>query len=173
MRIFLAIFVNDKIINKVINFQLENENLKVNWVAPENLHITLLPPWEEKRENIEECIKILESTRGSIEPFELNFKGICPGGNKKNPHLIWVEGEKNSSLLNIKKILAQKFRQKFLDRNPAKPHITIARYNNNYIKLDNFWEKISWQMLALSIALIESELRQDRAYYRVLHKIKL
>src|SRR5437870_3010288 len=99
-RIFVAIGVPESLKKSISSWQIEHHNLAVRWVQPKNLHITLLPPWEET--DPENIINILETFEASCKAFELELTSIAFGPTANAPSLIWASGKTPQALLQLR-----------------------------------------------------------------------
>ncbi len=172
-RIFIAIKISLEIQKKADEWKAGLRALPVRWIPEENLHITLIPPWEE--ENIEEIISKAEKIRGKINPFAIEFQKITYGPNSNNPRLIWACGDAVKNLVRLKNEIAKLLGAEQSNRE-FKPHLTLARFRpENYFNfpIKNLNEHISWKEKVGSICLMESILKSEGAEYKILKTIKL
>lgn len=173
-RIFIAIKMSQKIQQEAEKWKAEFLNLPVRWIPADNLHITLIPPWDEDEENIEIIANALEKIQGKISPFEIRFNNITYGPNPFSPRLIWAEGRAAEDLIKLQRevenLLYVKLDRKF------KLHLTLARFRQeDYVNfaIKNLNEKIDWIEKVDSICLIESILKPEGAEYVVLERVSL
>ncbi len=146
--------------------------LPVRWIAPKNLHITLIPPWEE--ENIERVIDTLKTVSG-FGASEVQFRRVSYGPNPRSPRLIWAEGQTPPALLALKKQLEPLLGQK-PQRRDFFLHLTLARFRQEEFydfPLKKLNERTNWIDQASSLVLMESHLLPDGADYEVITTITL
>jgi 2'-5' RNA ligase len=170
-RIFVALPVSLEIEENFLKFQKKFKNLDVRWIHPQNLHITLIPPWYES--NTEEIIEKLESLRGKFLNFKISFDLIEYGPNKFSPRLIWAKGKATKELLSLVDEIS-KVLNKEKEKRPFMLHLTLARFDkfkkyNNLPKLDI---PIFWEFLAQSFVLMRSYLFKTGAQYEIIKEIK-
>ena len=166
-RIFIGIAISDNLQKEVLEWQKSRPDLKVRWLKPKNLHITLVPPWFEKNvDRIKEKISLLKK----FKPFIIKFNKISLGPSLKHPKLIWFEGE-SKEFNNLKIELEKYFENK--DIHPPKLHVTIARFKiSDFLKFPKkeLSEKIDWEEEVENITLFES---LGNSEYKALYDIIL
>jgi 2'-5' RNA ligase len=143
MRVFIGIKIGEELQKKILEWEKYYKNLPVRWLAPENLHITLIPPWEEN---------IIEKAKGKLESikkgkFEIVFDKISFGPDSRYPRLIWAEG-------NLF-------------------HLTLARFDPKKFKdfpIKKLNEKVDWQEKVSEVCLFQSF---PNSVYKILHKVPL
>lgn len=101
----------------------------VNWVKPENLHLTLLFLGDVEVSQLEELDLALDSALQDAEAFELQLKGLelFPA---KAPRLIWASLKtRDETIFSVHKTLLNATRELGLvpDPKPLKLHITLGR----------------------------------------------
>lgn len=146
----------------------------VRFVAPSDLHMTLVPPWYEN--NVEEVISLLSKTLSEQKfyPPEIRFGKIRVVPEHNIPRLLWLEGSRIVQLEVLRSKLLERFDIKE-KRKDFIPHITLARFKRgnktgNFSYLEDsfvFMEKFS------EIAVFESRLLRSGASYTVVAKFKL
>ena len=175
-RIFIGIAISDNLQKEILEWQKSRPDLKVRWLKPKNLHITLVPPWFEKNvDRIKEKISLLKK----FKPFIIKFNKISLGPNIKHPwatvhrvspKLIWLEG-RSKEFNNLKIELEKYFENK--DIHPPKLHVTIARFKiSDFLKFPKkeLSEKIDWEEEVENITLFES---LGNSEYKALYDIIL
>jgi 2'-5' RNA ligase len=103
---------------------------KINWVKPENIHITLNYLGETDSEKIEEHARSIEKVVQEFPAFELGTTetGIYPHANE--PRVLWVGSAPYDLTLNTFKQKLDKVLTSLgyrLDKRQFQPHITLAR----------------------------------------------
>lgn len=174
-RIFIALPISEKFSEFILKIQKEfNQklnNLSIRWIKKENLHITLIPPWYEQDENIDFLKQKLKSFLNEINCFKIKFNLVEYGPHKNFPRLIWLVGENNEEILNLRFNLF-KILNKKIENQEFKTHLTIARFNfNPYIKLFNISKNIFWEEEFCQLVLMKSNLLKSGAEYEILEKI--
>ncbi len=173
MRIFIAIPISKRLQEQVLNYQKFYSDLPVRWLEGKNLHITLIPPWEE--ENIAEIEKKLRLLENKLGEFEMEFNSVSFGPNKRNPRLIWVIGKAPGKIIELKKIL-EGVLNKPSERNNFLLHLTIARFRpedfHNF-PIKNINDKVNWKDTAKKFVIMRSHLSRKGADYEILKRYKL
>jgi len=173
-RVFLGFEATADIVYKIKNFkQRYKDKFAVRWVSEENLHITLLPPFNCS--NTDEVISKISSIENFPHPFTLLFDTIEFGPSAKNPRLIWVKGETPPEVIKLRYLLLKKLSINFNDRNFLL-HITIARFKKGNFKrfpFKFFKQKIFWKTKVSYLTLYQSILLPEEVKYKKLFKFQL
>lgn len=175
-RIFIAIPISEKLQSEILDWEKSKPDLQkltVRWLADKNLHITLVPPWQEA--DIESVANKLQDAVKNFKPFEIKFVKVKFGPNENNPRLIWVEGMLCGELADFKEKIESVFGVKKENR-PYLPHFTLARFKPEDFAgfaVKNLDEKIFWKEKVDSAAIMESKLSPSGAEYEILRKINL
>ncbi len=175
-RIFIALPVSLTIQNNVLEIQNKFKHLKIRWVNPKNLHITLVPPWYEK--NIPEVVEKLNKIEGVFQNFKINFNLIEYGPNKFHPRLIWAVGGASPEILKLQQKILECLNKK-PENKMFKLHLTLARFNQNFdtnssIKnLPKLDIPIFWEDKITKFVLMRSHLLKTGADYEIIKEINL
>lgn len=174
-RIFIGIALNDALKEKIT---LEQKNLKekfrARFIEPQNLHITLAPPFYIEENEIADVITNTKYLVKKIKSFKINFNMIEIGPTKRNPRLIWISGKTSSNFKRLKVTILKGFN--VTDRHQeALPHITIARFKRNYrlTPVQIIGKNINWRLRVDNITIFESVLSSKGAQYHILDSIIL
>lgn len=139
--------------------------LPAKWVNTEDLHLTLLPPWEMKVEDESKVVgKIKEGLTGT-QPFEIRLKTLELGPEAKNPRFIWILCTNPPELFKLKMDLEVIFGSK--EEFDFLPHITLGRIGKKDQKV---WENkrvrqvLNQPMRVNSIELFESHAEKEPKY---------
>lgn len=176
-RVFLAIPISENIKEEIRDWRKSlTGTWPVRWIAPENLHITLVPPWYEEEENLPEITKLLSTNYElqQIKPFEINLTTISFGPKKNSPRLIWASGETSFGVSNFLNAIYQILNTPAGSR-PFTTHLTLARFEPGLFhrfKNTHLPQKISWQFEVNSFSLMESHLKPSGAEYQILKEVK-
>ncbi len=173
-RVFIAIVAPPELQKIVADWQAR-QSLKVRWLKPEDLHITLVPPFYADDLELAETKKRCRSLESGAALFSLKFDRVSFGPGKHEPRLIWASGETPSELTGLEQRLAEKFglpadRRKFL------LHLTIARFKPEDFRtlpVQELNEAVDWPMPVCGFSLISSKLERAGAVYTVLENFKL
>ncbi len=174
MRVFIAIVAPPEIQKAVLNWQ-RRQSIKVRWLRPEDLHITLVPPFDVDEKGLLETKARCRSLESGAKPFIIGFNNISFGPDKREPRLIWASGETPAELSELEQRLAEKFGLP-ADRRKFKLHLTIARFKPEDYRafpVKELNEIVDWQMPVCGFSLISSKLTPAGAVYAVLENYKL
>ncbi len=172
-RVFLGVPLIPSLAEKITAWQKPFFSWPVRWIAPKNLHITLLPPWEESR--VDELMKKFADFQSPMQNFTINFYAINFGPNAKQPRLIWLEGQPNPELTELKKSLEHFLHIQAENKN-FQPHATLARFRpEDFTRLPvkNLNINVHWQQPIKRFALYQSVLSARGADYRILKTVCL
>lgn len=132
IRTFLALPVPDHVKSYFMQMitPIRDKADKINWVKPENIHITLNYLGETESDKIEEHATRIESIVNKTMSFTLGTteSGIFPHAN--DPRVLWVGSAPYDKTLSIfKQNLDRELNDLGykLDKRPFQPHITLAR----------------------------------------------
>lgn len=115
--------MTDEIAQACVKLQADLGDLHARFIPPEDIHVTLLPPWEmTDQAYVEDQLRqaLLHAKR-----FTLKLEHLAYGPNKMRPRLVWIEGAAVPEIISLKKELSKVFGVR--DRVPFVPHVTIAR----------------------------------------------
>jgi len=130
-RLFCAIKIkpNQATRDALNTFREELYGERINWVAPENLHITLKFFGDTLNKAEAGIIKALERAAANAIPFSFQLKGCGTFGNPRMPRVIWLgihEAEGLKTLYhNVNQALEPLGHQP--DRKLFVPHLTVGR----------------------------------------------
>jgi 2'-5' RNA ligase len=101
----------------------------INWVKPENLHLTLLFIGDTPRDVIPRIQESLSGVCSKLQPYSLSMLG-CELFPAVNPRLLWVKLDpEDKSIFCLPKIMAKELAEHGIkpDLKPLKLHVTLAR----------------------------------------------
>jgi len=182
-RIFIAVNLPAPIKKELLGFQRQWADLPVRWTKEPSLHITLVFIGYVSNEEMLEVCQLARQAVKKNQLFEIKLKRICLGPPDRPARLIWIEGEENPTLAQLKNNLEEAlFNSTTSDYNhqktrPFRVHITLARIRQEeWRRLPNKPEidqEVSLFFPVESIEVMESRLLKDGAEYVVLESIKL
>jgi 2'-5' RNA ligase len=171
-RVFIAIDISKTLQEQILQWEQSFRQIPARWLAPRNLHITLVPPWHEKR--VEEVKQALNRAAAETHPFEVQFHRVAYGPHQSEPRLIWAKGMEQKPLSDLKNRLKAWFGQKDENR-PWTPHLTLARFRPRAFSafaMKQLNERVDWIEKVDSVVLMESHLLRGGAEYEVLHRVQ-
>lgn len=182
-RIFIAIKIESgptllKIINS-LKAILAGE--KINWVNPENIHLTLAFLGDTDEERIKALSIMLKRTCTGFGEFSfrLNATGIFK--NLSDPRVIWagIEGFEKLMMLNDIINTGLKDTGFRIENRPFKPHITLGRVkflkNQTSLKsaLEMYKDTFIQNVYVEEVIFYQSILRPEGPVYKPLGVFKL
>ena len=173
----MALHASPLLRRKAQKFKENYHFLPVRWVNSEDLHFTLILPWEEN--DIPKINQILRRIRG--EKFCLKLQRIKLGPTLQKPRLIWAEGEEPPALKTLRYNLKESLRDVVCHgERPFKLHLTLARFKKSdfaNFPFKKFEKKINWPEEVDSFVLMESPSPKERSYkhkkYKILYRYQL
>ena len=171
MRVFIGIQLTKKLQRKITSWQEKYQQTfvisGVRFIEQENLHITLLPPWNVG--NPEEIVSMLEKEKFAGQ-FDLLFTKIVTKPLRHTQY-IWIYGSTSEMLQNLRLQLAAMLHRP-LEKREYLLHTTIARIQKHakYIPVE---ESINWKMKVKSFVLFASHLSSQGAEYEVIKEFAL
>ena len=131
-RTFLALDMDALILDRLAEAQrrLDDGQSKVNWVARENLHVTMNFLGDVPDEILHEVCNLAAAAASEIEPFEFHVQGVACVPPAGQPRMFWAMiDDPTGRMLRLRRALDAALdglglRQE--DRS-FKPHVTLAR----------------------------------------------
>ncbi len=122
-RVFVGLKITPEIANQLAHFATGLDKAYVRPVAAADIHLTLVPPWNET--SIPDTIAKLCDVTGHFGGFRLIFRHIGYGPHARRPRLLWVDCIVSDECLALRQALLDAFHQ--TDARPFQPHVTLAR----------------------------------------------
>lgn len=136
IRSFIAIPLPESVKSHIRTIQdnIRSTGLKMRWVKPENIHLTLKFLGDIPRTDVDAVAGAMDRAAGTISPLSLGAKGIGVFPNIKRPRVLWagLNGETHE-LIRLQQNLEQKLEQSLVplgfkkENRSFKAHLTIAR----------------------------------------------
>jgi 2'-5' RNA ligase len=179
-RIFIAINLSDRIKKRIVEVTQKWAGLPVRWTKKDNLHITLVFIGYVDNEEMLEICQTVQRIGQKSQSFEIKLKQVCFGPPNKEARMIWLQGEINQNLSELKNNLEEALFENTgyrKENRSFKPHITLARiYQREWKNLKDkpeIGEEISLSFPVDSIEIMESHLSNKGPDYVVLESIPL
>lgn len=172
-RVFVAIPASKSIQDAVHEWRRAYRNLPVRWVAPKNLHVTIVPPWEE--DDVDAVLDALRMAEGGVGLFALQYSLVRYGPTLREPRLIWAEGEAPDQLFVAKHAIERALSRNAGER-PFRLHMTVARFDPARFpkfSVQDMKDAVSWAEEAKTFTLMESVRSPSGADYTVLGEFRL
>ena len=122
-RVFIGLKVAPEIADELARLAKSIEQPSVRLIAPADIHLTLVPPWNEP--SIPEATEKLRRVTGRFAAFRLTFEHVGYGPQKRRPRLLWVSCAAGDEIARLHAALREAFGER--DERPFQPHVTIAR----------------------------------------------
>ena len=176
IRTFIAIELPEKIIYTISKVQeeIKSYGLKIRWVRPENIHLTLKFLGDIQEADTEKVARAVSESVTGYHPISIAVKGIGVFPGIKRPRVIWLGISKQLDLLTgLQKTLDEKLEAIGFpkEKRPFRGHLTMGRLKdkidpkrlNDVLKEFNKFE--SGYFIADRIILYKSELKPKGAVY--------
>ncbi len=124
-RVFIGIKMSEEIADACVKLQADLADLPARFIPPEDIHLTLVPPWDES--DIRFAEYTLQTTLFPAKCFTLELQRLSYGPDPMRPWLAWIECAASAELVALKKELMKAFGAR--DSVPFTPHVTIARFS--------------------------------------------
>lgn len=175
-RLFAAIKIqpSDEFSRIYFNLRKELSNERINWVNPENIHITLKFFGETPEDRIPAINKALTAASLPFEPFSMKIEKTGVFGSSYKPKVIWFGIDDGGGISNLAgEVLTQLENAGWeRDRQNFVPHLTIARIKFLQDKekfrraIDRFRESYIQTDEVTCFHLFESILHSDGPEYK-------
>jgi 2'-5' RNA ligase len=122
MRVFVGLTVAAEIARELAQIARELESFSVRLVAAAEIHLTLVPPWDEA--STAAAIEKLRLVAGRFGTFSLTFRHVGYGPQPRRPRLLWAECAASDEITALRAALLEAYNQH--DERPFRPHVTLA-----------------------------------------------
>ncbi|NTW11274.1 MAG: RNA 2',3'-cyclic phosphodiesterase [Chlorobiaceae bacterium] len=168
-RVFIGIPAGEELLEDFVEFRKRHAGLPVRWIKPENLHFTVIPPWES--ENPAAVCELIAKVASAFQASRGVLTRVKTGPLSSKPGLIWATGQAAPFFGPLRDELYRALPVVRKEHRPYLLHLTIARVRRDVqhelacMKLD---EPVAWNALFRKLSLYESVLKQSGAEYTVL-----
>jgi RNA 2',3'-cyclic 3'-phosphodiesterase len=184
IRAFIAVSIDSKVIARIADatLQLKGRLPGVNWVAEENLHLTLKFLGQIDEARIEPINRALEAAVRPFSRFTISAKGLGVFPGPKRPRVLWVGLDGGEVLIALAFAVETALDPVgfSVEARSFKPHLTIGRWRDfkgSATRLAREIEK--WKSCEFgesevkTVTLFQSVLKREGAVYHPLHSIAL
>ena len=180
-RVFIGIPVGCKIksILSIVKSAVNCNPIHIQWIPPENIHLTLSFLGNIRVKDIPHLIESLEKKITSND-FQLTITGTGVFPSSKSPKVLWLGISKGIVELTLLQSQVEKSVREFKDNyenNTFIPHISIARIKKGPRKIDVLpFLNIVYSKIELDvnfISMYESKLFPEGTQYTVLDTFPL
>jgi 2'-5' RNA ligase len=127
VRVFVGIKIAPDIARQLAELAAGLDQFSVRRVASEDIHLTLVPPWEEPSPS--KAAATLQRVAGAFDAFALTIEHVGYGPEPRWPRMLWADCKPTGELLALQEALLAAFGQ--ANRRPFRPHVTLARIRGN------------------------------------------
>jgi 2'-5' RNA ligase len=139
IRTFIAIEVGNDVKARAADLikRLKKAEADVNWVEPQNMHITLKFLGNVPNVEVPDVCRIAQVVAEEFEPFEIEFAGAGAFPDVKRPKTLWigvVQDEGFGRLEALVNRLEERLQSDMgfaRERRRFHPHLTIGRVNHD------------------------------------------
>jgi 2'-5' RNA ligase len=187
MRCFIAIDIDEKIRSALSGLQrqlrgsVDVKKGDINWVNPDNIHLTLKFLGEIKDEKVVEVCNIVKAVAGRHRSFELDIESVGHFGGT-SPKVLWVgTGKGGENLLELQKDIEESLALAGWPEETREfsGHLTLCRIRNPKAGIKLAQASVDYKdfklgtMPADSVCVYQSELTPAGPIYTVLGNYKL
>jgi 2'-5' RNA ligase len=126
-RVFVALKIAPEIADELAQMARELERFPVRLIASADIHLTLVPPWNEF--SIPDAVEKFRRVADRFDGFTLEFRRVGYGPEPRRPRFLWAECAAGPDLAQLRAMLLLTFGQ--TDDRPFRPHVTLARLRGN------------------------------------------
>ena len=126
-RVFVGVKVTPEIAHELARLARSLERFSVRLVPTNDIHLTLVPPWNEA--SIPTAVEKLRAVTDRFGAFTLIFRRLAYGPQARRPRLLWAECAATDDVALLRTALLRSFGQ--YDDRPFRPHVTLARIRGN------------------------------------------
>lgn len=168
-RVFVALPASRELIGRTEEFRRSHDAQKVRWTPPENLHLTMVPPWQCL--HVDAVCRALKEVSSALKPFDAVFDHVSFGPDQRRPRLVWATGKAPSGMAEYAKALYDAVGVQGETRRTFLLHLTIARFSSGDYRAmgeRRLSEIVYWPARFDTLSLFESILKPAGAEYREL-----
>jgi RNA 2',3'-cyclic 3'-phosphodiesterase len=123
LRVFVGVKIAPTIARQLTQFAAVLKRPFVRPVAPTDIHLTLVPPWNVT--SLPDTVAKLSGVVAGFGAFPLLFQHVSYGPEPKRPRLVWAECAASDEISALRSALLHTLGQ--TDDRPFLPHVTLAR----------------------------------------------
>jgi len=180
----MAVAISDAVRDKLTEIQasLKETGADVGWVAPANIHLTILFLGTVFESQASALAAATDGITSAGQPGTLEIKGLGYFGRSQSPRVIWA-GLAGSlqPLLALQSEIATAAKKTgiFPDAKPFHPHLTIGRVRSSRRAQDLMQAMVPYRDLAFgpleikSVLLMKSAITAQGPIYAILHESRL
>lgn len=170
-KIFVGIKATSTLQEHIATWRANFQHLPVRWIRDHDLHITIIPPWNEV--NVHGVLVRLRSALEGRRAFGVDLHKITLAPDPRKPRLIWAEGHPHEKLQSLKLALHRSINH--TDERPLRPHVTISRFSRltfRHMGIKKLFVPVRWHLWVDRIILFESPREAGKGYH-IIEEFKL
>ncbi|MDD5063507.1 MAG: RNA 2',3'-cyclic phosphodiesterase [Phycisphaerae bacterium] len=187
MRCFIAIDIDEEIraalgdLQQKLRGSIDVKKGDINWVNPDNIHLTLKFLGEIKDEKVAEICNIVEAAAGRHKDFELDIESVGNFGGR-SPKVLWVgTGKGGDDLLKLQEDIEESLALAGWPEETREfaGHLTLCRIRHPIAGMKLAQASVDYKDFKLgtlsadSVSVYQSELKPSGPVYTVLGNYKL
>ena len=122
-RVFVGLKIAPELTTQLAQIAKTLEKQAVRPIAPADIHLTRVPPWNET--SIIDAVAKLSRVAERFGAFRLTFQHVGYGPQSRRSRLLWAECAATDEIAALRAALLQACGQ--TDARPFQPHVTLAR----------------------------------------------
>jgi 2'-5' RNA ligase len=122
-RVFVALKIATEIADELAQIARELEQFPVRPIASADIHLTLVPPWNEV--SMLDAVGKLRRVADRFGDFRLEIRHVGYGPEPRRRRFLWAECAAGTDLARLRAELLLAFGR--TDERPFRPHVTLAR----------------------------------------------
>lgn len=162
-RVFVGLKVTPDIAGELARLAQDLKGFAVRLVAPSDIHLTLVPPWNESSPS--SAIETLRVVTGKFGAFPLVIQHVGYGPDPRRPRLLWADCAATDEIAALRGALLDVYGQ--TDDRPFRPHVTLARIRGNgrlIARERPIDRELSLTQRVETVELFQSPLQGERGY---------
>ncbi len=180
----MAVAISEAIRGKLTEIQarLKQTGADVGWVAPANIHLTILFLGTVFESQASALAAAADEIASAYQPCTLEVKGLGYFGRAQSPRVIWAGLTGNlQPLLALQREITEAAKRTgiFPDAKPFNPHLTIGRVRSSRRAQELLYAMEPCRDMAFgplkieSVRLMKSALTAQGPIYTLLHESRL
>lgn len=165
VRVFVGVKIEPGIAGELAQIARALEREQVKRVLAADMHLTLVPPWNEP--SLGSAAEILRRAVESFGPLALDFQRLDYGPDSRRPRLLWAECAASEALSRLRVALLDAFGRS--EDRPFRPHVTLARLRGSGAAIARrhpLARDLPFSQEIVSVELLQSP-RPGEAGYRI------
>ncbi len=179
IRSFIAIMIPEKIREEIgeILKEYQEKRYPCRWVAPENLHITLVFLGEVSEKFLAEVKRELAKTTQQTKEFLIKLGGFGAFPSTKNPRVFWIGVPLGTKEIEeLQRVIVESLAKIGFKPEERRfhPHLTLGRTKDFIKDIDLFERKYESEVIKVnSITLFKSTLTPEGPIYEKIEEYPL